>query len=393
MNHPRSRVASTSGAFPCAEACNASDRAFNPRGELSLQHRREIRLLLRGDSVVDWHRLDYQNESEVRRMLALNSLDVDDSADSARLADLRARAVAYVSDTLGLHISNEVGHEVAFLRLPILASGHGWEQRQACVLLKVMHIIYHLDARELRTRLPIADSDLFGLVEESVSRMFDELREARVPLAEFSWSRKTRASLVTKLLVKPQTRAARVFDRLRFRLIVKRPCDLGPALHVMLRRFIPFNYVVPGQTVSTLVELAENDPSARSSSDFVRLVRDRPEASAPHPTDTSPSSGTAPATQPRDVGNEFSSDAFRVLNFVADLPVRVDDLIVDPHESCNVVFVLAEFQILDEATANTNDRAESAHALYKERQHARVRQRLLQAPSGEKPHPGGDGGH
>ena len=95
------------------------------------------------------------------------------------------------------------------------------------MLLKVMHIIYHLDARELRTTLSVTDNDIFSLVEESVTRMFDELRTARLPVVEFSWSRKTKESQVTKLLLKKETSAARVFDRLRFRLIVRNAADLA----------------------------------------------------------------------------------------------------------------------------------------------------------------------
>ena len=52
-------------------------------------------------------------------------------------------------------------------------------------------------------------------VERSVADLFEQLRSSGVPVAEFAWSRKTKESLVTKLLVKRETSAARVFDRLR----------------------------------------------------------------------------------------------------------------------------------------------------------------------------------
>src|SRR5690606_30773327 len=85
--------------------------------------------------------------------------------------------------------------------------------------------------------------------------MFDELRTAGVPVVEFSWSRKSKESQLTKLLLKKETSAARVFDRLRFRLIVRDPEDLIPTLRIMLHRCIPFNYIVPDQTVNTLIDL------------------------------------------------------------------------------------------------------------------------------------------
>lgn len=322
----------------------------------SPQEQREIRLLLTGDSVVDWHRLELTDPGEVRRLLRVNSFDVDNADDVGRLAELRARAVHYLTESLGLKMDESVAREIPILELPLVASGKGRLQRQACVLLKVMHIIFHLDARELRTLLSIPDHALYELVEQSVMVLFDELRASGVPVVEFAWSRKTPDSLVTKLLVKRETSAARVFDRLRFRVVVERYDDVVPTLHVMLSRFVPFNYVVPGQTVNTLVEQLEKRSSESSG--------------------TTTSVATA-----NELVNEFSGRGYEVLNFVADLPVRVDALL-GPAErgSGNAVFVLTEFQVMDRATAIANEQGENSHAAYKHRQHQRVRERLLRGP-------------
>jgi uncharacterized protein (TIGR04552 family) len=337
-----------------------SAAAFAGLRQLSLQDVHEIRLLLRGDSIIDWHRLGLVDHEGVRRLLAINGLDVDNPRDRTRLDVLRAEAVRYIRETLGLRLGEHVASEVSVLELPLIASGRGKYQRQACTLLKVMHIIYHLDARELRMALAIPDSELFSLVEQSVANLFDELRAAGVPVDEFSWSRKSKDSLVTKLLVNRATSAARVFDRLRFRMVVRRAADLLPTLHVMLRQFIPFNFVVPDQTVNSLIDLGPLRKRLSRTRDF--------SVTAHHGDDAQPA-------------NEFSGSGYRVLNFVADLPVRVDQLphvpdVVDEHRSA-VVFVLAEFQIVDRAVAERNEQGDSSHAQYKHRQHQRVRERLL----------------
>lgn len=322
------------------------------------QDLREIRLLLTGDSVVDWHRLDLTSPDDVRRLFRVNSIDVENADDLRRLAELRGRAVHYLTENLGLRLDEAIASGVPVVELPLLASGKGRTQRQACVLLKVMHIMYHLDARELRTLLSIPDHSLYELVEQSIMVLFDELRASGVPVVEFAWSRKTPDSLVTKLLVKRETSAARVFDRLRFRVVVERFEDVLPTLHVMLQRFVPFNYVVPGQTVNSLVDLAPLDRRKVDAAD---------------------SNGEAPV--PRDTPNEFSATGYAVLNFIADLPVRVDALLGDQERaSGNVVFVLAEFQVMDRATAIANEKGDSSHAAYKIRQHQRVRERLLRGP-------------
>ena len=81
--------------------------------------------------------------------------------------------------------------------------------------------------------------------------------------------------------------------------------------------------------------------------------------------------------------NEFSGPGYRVINFVADLPVRIDKFLCrtsdDPLfvENGAVVFVLTEFQIVDARTADQNESGENSHERYKERQAARVKARLM----------------
>ena len=352
MTSPR---ASRPSAFLPAQPAAGSGLAVRSWSD---QDVREIRLLLTGDSVVDWHRLDLTGPDDVRRMFRVNSIDVDSADDLRRLSDLRGRAVHYLTENLGLRLDEMIAATVPVIELPLLASGRGSKQRHACVLLKVMHIMYHLDARELRTLLSIPDHLLYELVEQSIMVLFDELRASGVPVVEFAWSRKTPDSLVTKLLVKRETSAARVFDRLRFRVVVERHDDVLPTLHVMLQRFVPFNYVVPGQTVNSLLDVAA-------------LEKRRLDAVASEPE----------GPEPRETPNEFSATGYTVLNFIADLPVRVDALLGDDERvTGNVVFVLAEFQVMDRATAIANEKGDSSHAAYKIRQHQRVRERLLRGP-------------
>ncbi|MCX4245535.1 TIGR04552 family protein [Paraliomyxa miuraensis] len=357
---PTLRKRST-GAFLAAED-DEPTQTGRTLSRFNQQDFHEIRLLLRGDSVVDWHRLALRSEEDVLRLLRVNGFEPDDPDDMRRLEALRTEAVRYLGRSLGLRIDPVVSTELPALALPLIASNRSKHQRHACVLLKVMHIIHHLDARELRTVLPIADGVLFAAVERNVAELFDQLRGGGVPVTEFAWSRKTKESLITKLLVKRETNAARVFDRLRFRLVVERDVDILPTLNLMLRRFIPFNYVVPGQTDNTLVDVAQ-------------LER---RASKIRPVMVDTSDGRPPT-------NEFSGKGYQVLNFIADLPVRVDRILANTPDAHlappgSVVFVLTEFQVVDRKRAEDNEQGERSHARYKHRQHVRVRERLLRGP-------------
>ncbi len=350
------------GAFLVADEPEVQARAGRPTSRLNPQDLNEILLLIEGDSVVDWHRLAMRNEEDVRRLLRVNSFDPDDPQDVRRLETLRQEAVGYIGRSLNLRLDSVVTTDTPAVQLPLLASGRGKHQRHACVLLKVMHIMYHLGARELRTVLPIADHVLFAAVERSVGQLFEALRESGVPVVEFAWSRKSKDSLVTKLLVKRETNAARVFDRLRFRLVVEREGDIIPTLNLMLRRFIPFNYVVPGQTDNTLIDRGPLDKRSRK---FRGVVVD--------------------ADRHRPPSNEFSGEGYQVLNFIADLPVRVDRLLSDEDGKPlgppgSVVFVLTEFQVVDRKRREANEQGDRSHANYKHRQYQRVRERLLRGP-------------
>jgi uncharacterized protein (TIGR04552 family) len=314
-----------------------------------------VRLLLRGDSVVDWHRLDLRDHDEVDRFLRVNEIDPQRPQDIAQLENLRGEAVEYLAKNFHFRIPDDIAERVPVRDLFLIASKKTKRQMYACIVLKVMHIIHHLDGRELMYRLPVPEQSVFRAVEAKVVRMVEEIRGAGHHIVEFEWSRKPRDSLITKLMAKKSTLAASVYDKIRFRLVTKEQADIMPMLIELMHRLIPFNYVVPGESVNDIVNL--------------RKV-----------VDESPALGKlAPGLQQdlaEDDGklrpNEFSGPGYRIINFAVDMPVRLDQF-----EPGAIGFVLTEFQIVDEKTAHQNEQGENSHDLYKERQRQRVKQRLL----------------
>jgi uncharacterized protein (TIGR04552 family) len=320
--------------------------------ELSLADVDAVRLLLRGDSVIDWHRLNYADHAEVDRFLRLNEFDPDSDEEMARLEDMRSDAVEYLSRAFAMAIPDEVAADLPARDLFLVASSHGPHQKWACVVLKVMHIIHHINGRGALLKLSVSDEIIFREIELKVMQVVEQLRAAGAPLAEWEWSRKPKDSQITKLLAKRSTIAANIYDKLRFRLIVPTPDDLVPMIATLTRQLIPFNYVVPGESVNQLVDLHH-------------ALQDRREAPQ------------APSENPY---NEFSGPEYRIVNFVADLPLRVDRLLSRaeaPPDNTHVVFVLTEFQIADKVTALRNESGASSHEAYKARQNERVRMRLF----------------
>ncbi len=323
--------------------------------------------MLRGGSVIDWHRLGFHDHAAVDRFLRVNEFDPDDDEEMARLEELRLDAVEYLARTFTFGVPEEIAEVVPARDLFLIASREGPNRKWACVILKVMHIIHHLAGREALVRLPISDDNVFHAIELKVMQVIEELRAAGYPIAEFEWSRKPRDSLITKLLAKRSTLAAKVYDKLRFRLIVKDRQDLLPMLAVLTRQLIPFNYVVPGESINKLLSFEHElqaSPTLREVSSS--LQRESESDGEPY--------------------NEFSALEYRIINFVADLPLRIGAILDErclPPECGHVVFVLTEFQLCDKASAMQNELGSSSHEAYKARQLDRVCVRLL--TEGDKP--------
>src|SRR6185295_14915771 len=226
-------------------------------GELTLADTDAVRLLLRGDSVIDWHRLNYADHAEVDRFLRLNEFDPENDEEMARLEEVRSDAVEYLSRAFAMAIPDEVAEDLPARDLFLVASAAGPHQKWACVVLKVMHIIHHINGRQALLKVSVSDEIIFREIELKVLQVVEELRAAGAQLSEFEWSRKPRDSQITKLLAKRSTLAANIYDKLRFRLIVPNHHDLVPMMATLARQLIPFNYVVPGESVNQLVELPD----------------------------------------------------------------------------------------------------------------------------------------
>ncbi|MEQ1505297.1 MAG: TIGR04552 family protein [Myxococcota bacterium] len=346
---------------------------------VSLQDVESVRLLLTGESVVDWQRLSFRDLADVDRFLATHLLDTSDAEDIERVRYVFNEAVSYLEEQLHLKFPAELRNPSDIRLVFLWASQWGGFRRTqilSCVVLKLMHIIHHMEAADLRFRLPLAEEQILASAHRRILAQVYEMQDAGVPITAFYGSRKSRSSVITKLIAKREAVAATIFDKLRFRLVVRRYRDLVPTIAYLARELFPFNYVVPGQSHDNLLEAS--------------LVPNRlldwltPEDRAVALQRTEPGLGDVPVglidgrTESGTPRNEFSGASYRAINFIVNYPVRVPPSVEErfSFELGRVVYVNVEFQVLDEATSKTNELGENAHALYKARQHRRVAARL-----------------
>lgn len=351
--------------------------------EWTLGDLERMRLILRGGSVIDWRRLHFQTREQVDGYLRVCLFEPDDPFDRARLLRILDEAVDYLRTTFRYAVAAEVAHPAQVQDLFLLASGIGDERlrRIACLVLKVMHVVHHIDARGLLHRARVSEEELMQLVTQRVDLAIAQLRREGLPVVAAAGSVKTRHSVITKLLAKKETLAAQIYDRVRYRVVTKGREHVLPVLVRLCDLLVPFNFVVPGQTQNTLLS-------------FRKLVQGSPRLRALLPELQVGLHLEEEDRKGRDeAANEFSGVSYRVLNFVADLPVRLPERAVDLGDG-RIAFCMVEMQLVDEKTAVDNERGENAHSRYKKRQLRRVLRRLsrgLVVPrrvkAGQKPAP------
>lgn len=336
-----------------------------PEG-LSLADIEAVRLILRGASVIDWHRLHLDTPEQVDGFLRVNGFDATCPQDMARLDHLLERSTEYLRKVLDYHFPDALRRPGSVPELLRIASSRSDLQALACVLLKVMHIVNHVEAQELRHRLTVSEDELFTKALQAVDDVIEGMRRDGAPIVQFLSSRKSTESLITKLLSKRSTLAAQVFDRVRFRVVTRTPRDLIPVLAMLKDRLLPYNYVIPGQSRNEILPI----------DDFLEL----PLAGQYDTRRLHLKLAMEEAVDQED-WNRFSAAGFRMINFVIDMPVRVRDLVDranDPalNELGALVFLVVEFQMFDEATWAANEQGDGSHERYKDRQRWEVVRRL-----------------
>ncbi|HSC89928.1 MAG TPA: TIGR04552 family protein [Polyangiaceae bacterium] len=321
-----------------------------------------VRLVLRGASVVDWHRLDFKDESEARTLLRNHELDLADPQDLAFSEHMKTEAIAYLRRHFSFSIPKPV-EQANVLELMMMASGKGHRQLCACTILKTITIINHMTGRELLFRLPVSDKDVFHLVEEKVYRVVGAMLSGGFPVTEFIGGRKNLDSTYTKLLSKPEATASALYDKLRFRIVTRTPDDILPILLYLTEHLFPFNFIVPKESTNSLFDFRRYCEAHPHLSQMVHFFQGKP--------DEAIGAGD----------NRFSAENYRVIHFVTDVPVRVPDHITESAppgcESLGpIVYVLCEFQMLDAETDANNEIGDASHDAYKRRQKEAVYRRL-----------------
>lgn len=181
---------------------------------MGLKELERIRLILRGGSVIEWRRLHFKKRNEVDRFLRLCQIDSTRAHDEEWVRTVLSDAVEYLRKTFDYRVAAAVANPVEIHDLFLYASGAKEPKRLrkiACIVLKVMHVIQHIEARDLLFKSAVSEAGLAQLVSERVMGVAEEMRQKGLRVVEFSDSIKTRESIISKLIAKKESVAAQIY--------------------------------------------------------------------------------------------------------------------------------------------------------------------------------------
>ncbi len=334
---------------------------------LKWRHLDAVNLCLGGHSALDLYRLRFTAPDQVQRFLQSSLADLDDPFDRARLAHLRRESLGYLRRQFGHRLPEEIAAPRRIEDLFLAASEDSAFPRRrmmACALLKVMHLVDHLEARALAQRLAVDEEELARPVLQRLTDGARRARAAGAPIVTAEGGHKSRDAELTKLLLREDS-ASRILDRVRFRVVTETRDDIVPVLSWMLRDHVPFQQVLASESVNNLASLhdwLEGHVGLRDLAEGLQLPPADDEVSA------------------RAI-NGFSGPGFQIVNFVVQAPVRVDRLpslrgeAFEPSPG-RIVYVPTELQLVDRATHERNGEGECAHERYKDRQREAADRRL-----------------
>lgn len=222
---------------------------------------------------------ELHDKNQVQNFLSGYGFDISDPVESAELFGIFQEAMQFIKryflkegnpEGLDLRIPNYLFTITNISELFLAATGHSTvklkkdEELWAGVVLKVMHTILHTD-KDLRYRYystiqqQIFDRFYKFVHRDDQNRLFMKNDNgSSIPLYDFQTkAKKTRDSIVIKLLHKQENVAEELFDRIGVRIITYNKLDALRVIRFLHRNHvIMINNIKPSRSQNTLVDLS-----------------------------------------------------------------------------------------------------------------------------------------
>jgi len=364
---------------------------------------------------VDLTGLGITSRQEAKAFIAAYGYDLEEPREKEEAFQIHREALSFISqylcppldeNSVDLEIPREVISPPELADLLLLSSDRSrpgiaaW----ACAVLRVMHTISHANLAARTPYFRDVQEQILGPFRQHIYPSPDEPERlgqgaSSVPLkAAFFKQRKSRESLILKLLHKPDNVASEVYDRIGIKLVTPTKLDALLALKYLRKQnLVSLPLITPGRSRNTLVDLesfreayealtlGKHDADEETADrEFLRQLAYRP-------------SNEAQLLEERMDVNPHSSRSFRSIQFTCRKLVKVthpavtvinqlrrqtgDDSLgreVERHYPQQLRFTFPfEIQITDWENYLASRHGESSHVSYKRRQLVAARRRIL----------------
>lgn len=341
--------------------------------------------LIGGRSVLHMQKLRTKTLDQAEAFLKAYGYDLSMAEDRERAWAIHARAVAYVESQLLLGTDKELplqlkqperlGH---LGQLLLAASDDSLENRElarwACGLLRVMHVVSHVQNDLFSYFYSEIQEEIFKPYEKHVHR--DEkggltlgTGQDAIALQSFDLKPfKYTDSTITKFLAKPDAVAFGVLDKVGLRFVTKNLFDCFRLMRFLVQHsVVSFPHLVPDQSNNTLYPVNLFMEVVESFQNQNATVEEVDEALK---TKLKEHSERAEFVLKH---NPFSGSDYRFIKFITRRLIRVP-----MRDGRSFTFFYPyEVQIMDGETFKGQIEGPSSHKEYKDRQRAMARSRVF----------------
>lgn len=344
-----------------------------------------MNLMLRGHSVIDNHQgLPIRSLEATDEFLRKYGYDLQDPVESAEVLGNYQEAIRFMRkyflkpeapEGADLEIPRQFQELSDVRQLFVWAADksieHTHRSRWACAVLRVMHAISHLDKDLRHEFFPEIQKQIFDRFYKEIHTVDGQVwlgnpkDMGAVPLEKFfTKPRKTRESLILKLLHKKETLAEDVFDQIGVRFVTRSRMDVVRALKFLRDRYIVMTMNIrPSRSRNNLVDPMLYRRTWRNIRHAIRRGEGEGRAWVDRSLDLALGQGYLEAQKEISEHNPFSSKDFRSIQFTCRQLVKYRSPIYD--EVKNLRAIMRNSQ--DPESKRVLDRIDFAHLAKEQR--------------------------
>lgn len=226
-----------------------------------------LRVALEGQSFLDVPQLEVTSKADAKIFLKSYGYDIDDPVIKEEIWRIYFESLSFLKNSL-LDPHEKIPSELLvrgsysdILRLMTEASRRSSDRgRWSCALLRIMHIVSHLDNDVRLENFGYAREQIFKSLDRFVltdggRRWKFQAKNTTIPLVRYiKKERKERPSILMKLLSKPTNVVEEIYDSLGFRFVTETRFDAYRLIQELFESgaVSPAN-IQPGRSVNTLI--------------------------------------------------------------------------------------------------------------------------------------------